>query len=99
LVYIPSGIYQATGLFSVGFDMRNEIHSERHVRLRTLMKRERKSAGLKQTDIAKKTSRSQAYISKFENGDLRLDVIDFMLFCEVIGCDPHAILKEIYSEK
>ena len=61
------------------------------------MKRERKAAGLRQIEIAKKTNRSQAYISKFENGDLRLDVIDFIKLCQAIGCNPHKILDEIIA--
>lgn len=76
--------------------MRDEIYSIEHTRLRTILRRERKSAGLRQTDIAKTTQRSQAYISKFENGDLRLDVIDFVRICNAIGCDPHVILDEIF---
>lgn len=77
--------------------MRNEIYSQEHKALRKIMRRERKAAGLKQSEVAKKTNRSQAYISKFENGDLRLDVIDFVRFCEAIGCDPHEVLREIFS--
>lgn len=75
--------------------MRGEIYSEEHTRLRKALHRERKKAGLKQADLAKRTNRSQAYISKFENGDLRLDVVDFLAFCEVIGCDPHTIIEEV----
>lgn len=77
--------------------MRNEIYSEEHKRLRKALRRERKSAGLRQVEIAKRTNRSQAYISKFENGDLRLDVIDFVRVCEAIGCDPHKVLKEVFE--
>ncbi len=76
--------------------MRNEIYSKEHRKLREILKRERKSARLRQSDIAKQTNRSQAYISKFENGDLRLDVVDFMKICTVIGCDPFAVLKEMF---
>ena len=75
--------------------MRSEIYSEEHQRLRAALKRERLEAGLRQSDLAQRTGRSQAYISKFEKGHLRLDVIDFLHFCEVIGCDPHALLDEV----
>jgi len=77
--------------------MRSEIYSKEHRKLREILKRERNIAGLRQSDIAKKTNRSQAYISKFENGDLRLDVIDFVRVCQSIGCDPHSILDEIFA--
>lgn len=77
--------------------MRTEIYSPEHQRLRDILKRERKAAGLRQSDLAKQTGRSQAYISKFENGDLRLDVVDFVRFCETIGCDPHKVMDEMLS--
>lgn len=76
--------------------MRDEIYSEGHRRLREILKRERVAAGLRQSDVAEQTDRSQAYISKFENGELRLDVGDFVLFCRTIGCDPHAVLDEAF---
>ncbi len=78
--------------------MRSDIHSEEHTRLRTTLKRERKKAGLYQTDIAKRTNRSQPYISKFENGDLSLDVISFIQICKAIGCDHHAVLDEVFDK-
>lgn len=77
--------------------MRSEIYSKEHKKLRSVLRRERKRAGLKQSDVAKQSNRSQAYISKFENGDLRLDTVDFMRFCEIIGCDPHAIIDEVFD--
>lgn len=77
--------------------MRSEIYSQEHQRLRAALKRERLAAGLRQSDLAEKTGRSQAYISKFEKGDLRIDVVDFLKFCDVIGCNPHVILDEIGS--
>ena len=80
-----------------GNAMRNEIYSDEHRKLRELLKRERIAAGLRQGDLAEHTNRSQAYISKFENGDLRLDVVDFVRFCRTIGCDPHKILDEAFG--
>lgn len=77
--------------------MRTEIHSIEHQRLRVILRRERVAAGLRQSDIASRTHRSQAYISKFENGELRLDVADFVQFCRTIGCDPHKVLDEVFS--
>lgn len=77
--------------------MRHEIYSQEHQKLREVLRRERIAAGLRQSDIAKETNRSQAYISKFEKGDLRLDVVDFVRVCRSIGCDPHKVLDEIFD--
>lgn len=78
--------------------MRNEIYSDEHRKLREILKRERIAIGLRQSELAERTNRSQAYISKFESGDLRLDVIDFVRFCQTIGCDPHRVLDEVFGK-
>ncbi len=78
--------------------MRTEIYSIEHQRLREILKRERLAAGLRQSDVAVRTGRSQAYISKFEQGDLRLDVVDFVRLCTTIGCDPHMVLDEAFAQ-
>jgi ribosome-binding protein aMBF1 (putative translation factor) len=77
--------------------MRDDIHSTEHRRLREILKRYRLAAGLRQADLAAQTGRSQAYISKFENGDLRLDMVDFVLLCRTIGADPHLVLDEVFK--
>ena len=76
--------------------MRDDLYSDEHRKLREILKRKRIEAGLRQSDVAEHTDRSQAYISKFENGDLRLDVVDFVRLCRTIGCDPHQVLDEAF---
>jgi len=77
--------------------MRTEIYSEEHQKLREILRRERRAAGLRQSDLAEQTGRSQAYISKFEKGDLRLDVVDFVRFCTAIGCNVIDVLAETFD--
>ncbi|WP_299326381.1 helix-turn-helix transcriptional regulator [Parasphingopyxis sp.] len=75
--------------------MRFDLYQRENWLLRKIMKRKREEAGLRQSDLAEQTNRSQAYISKFENGSLRLDVVDFLAFCRVIGCNPHDVIDEM----
>jgi transcriptional regulator with XRE-family HTH domain len=79
--------------------MRTEIYSEEHQKLRKILRRERRAAGLRQSDLAERTERSQAYISKFEKGDLRLDVVDFVRICTVIGCSVVDVLIETFDDQ
>lgn len=75
--------------------MRNALYSPLNTRLSELMKRARIDAGMTQHDLAKATGRTQAYISKFERGQLRLDVADFLQFSTCLGIDPHRLLDAL----
>lgn len=75
--------------------MRDEIYSPLNQLLSATLRRARLEAGITQAELAKLTGRTQAYISKFERGQLRLDVGDFLTFTGCLNVDPGALLKEL----
>jgi transcriptional regulator with XRE-family HTH domain len=56
----------------------------------------RKDAGLTQIEVANRLGRTQAYVSKYELGRRRLDVIEFFEVAEAIGFSPLAILRKLH---
>ncbi|MFY7806893.1 MAG: helix-turn-helix domain-containing protein [Limnoraphis robusta] len=58
----------------------------------------RKEAKLTQAALAKSLNKPQSFVAKYENGERRLDVIEFLLVTRVIGVDPGEILKRIEQE-
>lgn len=44
-----------------------------------------------QADLAKQLGHTQGHISKIECGDRRLDVLQFIEICEVLGADPSVV--------
>ncbi len=78
--------------------MRSALYSPLNVRLSKLMKRARIEAGMTQLELAQATGRTQAYISKFEGGQLRLDVADFLAFSHCLNVDPHKLLDALSKE-
>jgi len=44
------------------------------------------------------TGRTQAYISKFEHGQLRLDVADLLVFAKCLKMNPHLTIDELDKE-
>lgn len=58
----------------------------------------RKEAQLTQATLAKSLKKPQSFVAKYEQGERRLDVIEFLLVARVIGVDPCAILKKIEQE-
>jgi transcriptional regulator with XRE-family HTH domain len=74
-------------------DVTKSVFTKKHNRLRHLLVRARKDAGLTQAKLAKRLSRPQSFVSKIECGERRLDVIEFFEMAHAIGIDPYAFLK------
>lgn len=55
----------------------------------------RHAAGLTQAELAEALGRPQSFVSKYEQGERRLDVVEFVLVCQAIGTDPVPILAAI----
>lgn len=55
----------------------------------------RRTAGLTQVELALKLRRPQSFVSKYETGERRLDVIEFLEVAAVLGCDPIPVLQDI----
>ena len=63
--------------------------------LRRLLVNARQNAGLTQVALAKRLGRPQSFVSKFETGERRLDVIEFLDVARVLGVDPNQIINEL----
>ena len=55
----------------------------------------RKNADLTQANLAQALEKPQSFVAKYENGERRLDVIEFLLITRAIGADPYEILKKV----
>jgi transcriptional regulator with XRE-family HTH domain len=75
------------------------IHSKRHKRLIELVTAERKNAGIRQVQLAKKLKKSQTWIARLEGGERRLDVIELIDLAEAIGFDAPALVTAVQQSK
>ena len=57
----------------------------------------RREAGLTQHDLASRINRPQSFVSKYERGERRLDVLEFVMVCGVLSVDPCSIVREVES--
>jgi transcriptional regulator with XRE-family HTH domain len=71
------------------------IHTERHKKFRGLLKARRKAAGLTQTAVAKRLGKPPSYVAKYELGERRLDVLEFLDIAAAIGFDPSAFIRTL----
>lgn len=57
----------------------------------------RTKANITQSDLAKKLKKPQSFVSKYENGERRLDVVEFIAVCKALGIDAKKILANLLS--
>ncbi len=54
-------------------------------RLRDSLRQIRVEAGLKQSQLAERLKQSQSYVSKYESGEKRLDLLELRAICASVG--------------
>lgn len=55
----------------------------------------RRSAGISQVELAKKLGKRQQFVSKFESGERRLDVIELIDIGRALHLDIPALIQKI----
>ena len=50
-----------------------------------LLRQVRLDTGLRQVDVAKKLGKPQSFVSNYESGERRLDLLELQAVCEVLG--------------
>lgn len=65
--------------------MNKELYNKRWKCFRDVLKKERKYQKISQKVLAKKLCVEQSYISKTEIGDRRIDVIELLELCDMMG--------------
>lgn len=59
----------------------------------TALAEARQRKGLTQAVVAVRLAKPQSFVSKYESGERRLDVIEFLHVCEALNVDPSEILR------
>jgi len=64
---------------------RSNVKAQRRAVLLNLLRQVRLEAGLRQTDVAVKLGKPQSFVSNYESGERRLDLLELQALCEVLG--------------
>jgi transcriptional regulator with XRE-family HTH domain len=81
----------------VAAGVKKALYERSYAAFTDLLREERREAGLTQAMLAKKLRRPQSYVSKYERGDRRIDVVEFLEIARAIGFDPNEFLKKLNS--
>ncbi|HIQ35667.1 MAG TPA: XRE family transcriptional regulator [Acinetobacter venetianus] len=71
--------------------MTRSIYTDEMLALQDWLKSQRKSQNLTMYNLATRMARPHSFIYKIEQGERRLDVIEYILYCTAHGVDPHMV--------
>ena len=71
---------------------------QRYLQLARALRSARTSSGLTQVELARRLGKRQAFVSKVELGERRLDVIELADICRAIGVSLVEVLPEAIKE-
>jgi transcriptional regulator with XRE-family HTH domain len=72
--------------------------SKAYARLRDLLVYARRKAHLTQSQISARLNRPQSFVSKYERGERRLDVVEFVQVARALDIDPVQLLARLNRE-
>lgn len=75
--------------------MPKTLRTPRQQRLQVLLARARKAKKLTQADVAERLGRPQSFVAKYEGGERRLDVVEFIEVAEALETDPGQLLSDL----
>lgn len=75
--------------------MRKPLRTKDHRRLIRLLRTTRKEAGLTQQVVADRLKVPQSFVAKYEGGERRLGVLEFIDIAKALGVDPVVLLAQL----
>lgn len=75
------------------------IYSDEYQLVIKIMRAARHEKGMTQAQLAKALGRPQSFVAKIENGERRLDIIEFAHIAHLLSLDVADVLKMIFHHK
>lgn len=75
------------------------MHTEETRILLSWLKAEREAAGLSMRDLGDRLSKPHSFVQKVESGERRLDVVEYVWYCDALGVSPSQGLVLLAKEK
>ena len=69
--------------------------TKRYELFRRMLVNARKSAGLKQAEVAAILDEPQSFVSRYETGERRLDLVEFLEVAQAIELDVITVVKKL----
>lgn len=79
--------------------MARSVFTATYSRLCKLLVKARQSANLTQQELARRLRQPQSFVSKYERGERRLDIVELLRISEALGIDPCELLRQLGSRR
>lgn len=77
--------------------MMHSIYDDEYRRLLKFMLQVREALRITQVSLAQRLQTTQSYVSKCERGERRIDVIEYVRYCDALGVDA-AVLMDVFLD-
>ena len=67
-------------------------------RFLSMLRQMRLDAGMRQADLAQKLGEPQSFVSKYESGERRLDVLELRQLCTILGVSLTEFVRQLEGE-
>jgi DNA-binding transcriptional regulator YiaG len=75
------------------------VFTKRYQTFLSLLISARHERGISQRALALKLNKVHSYVAKYEQGERRLDVAEFLDIAEALDVDPHEIISKLIDKK
>lgn len=77
--------------------MPKSVFTDAYRELLGLLVETRKAAGVTQVELAERLGRPQPFVSYFERGERRVDVVEFVAIARALGIDPEVLFTRLVA--
>jgi transcriptional regulator with XRE-family HTH domain len=77
--------------------MQKSLKSPEYERLIEMLFAARKKAKVQQQALAKKLGKPQSFVAKYEGGERRIDLIEFIVIVRALGADPVELFRDFVA--
>ncbi|CAN5470447.1 hypothetical protein BH10PSE14_BH10PSE14_27450 [soil metagenome] len=75
--------------------MASPVHDVRYMAVIAQLRARRKELGLTQVELAARLGRRQQYVSKYESGERRLDIVEHLDVAVMLEIDAKEVWREL----
>jgi transcriptional regulator with XRE-family HTH domain len=77
--------------------MTKSVFTEEYALFREMLIKARKEKGITQIELSEKLLKPQSFVSKYESGERRIDLIEFLEITRVLDVEPVVFFRDFVN--